>query len=248
MMLSNYQRDLALTYWVGEKTFSCSACGPRAYTSTVGHPCCPPTLTGRKCIAVTHKPGSPQPPDQGGRDHSRPPRWPRSSKWDTPSSHTPFKPTWGRPFGGASARGWFGHPGCFARCSSRHRESLQPARSLHLTRFLFFTQLPADNKLSIRSPQEHLQLSSLSRTSAWPRTNSSILNCSQMSHLQLFYCPNCPDLRGTSGNWISSHFSNKSTSVAKHRSKRTGLLQVWGKSNQEWKNCPSNYCSILCKE
>lgn len=43
-------------------------------------------------------------------------------------------------------------------------------------------------------------------------------------------------------------FSNKSPLVVKHRSNGKGLLQVWGKSNQEWKNCPSNYSSILCKE
>lgn len=90
--------------------------------------------------------------------------------------------------------------GCLAGCSSHHQQSLQPARSPTLNSFPILYSLPADNKLSIRSPAEHLQLSSLSRTSAWPRVSGSIPNCSHTSHLQLFCRQNGPDLRAELGN------------------------------------------------
>lgn len=115
----------------------------------------------------------------------------------------------GVPFGGASEMGGccgcpcLGlvlSPGALLGAAAAVRGACSLPDPLHLTHFLFFTQLPADNKLSIRSPQEHLQLPSLCRTSAWPRTNSSILNRSHMSHLQPFLCHNCPDLRGVLGN------------------------------------------------
>lgn len=153
-------------------------------------------------VTPTHRPR--------GRDHSRHPRRPSSSKRDAASSHACCEPTRGCPFGGASGRGGchrrpcpgagLGAPAALLGAAAAIRRACSLPDPLHLTHFLFFTQLPADNKLSIRSPQEHLQLSSLSCTSAWPRTNSSSLNRSHMSHLQLFYCHNCPDLRGVLGN------------------------------------------------
>lgn len=90
--------------------------------------------------------------------------------------------------------------GCLAGCSSRHQQSLQPARSPTLNSFPILYSLPADNRVSIRSPAEHLQLSSLSPTSARPHVSGSIPNCSHTSHLQLFCRQNCPDSRGGLGN------------------------------------------------
>lgn len=136
----------------------------------------------------------------------RPPLAPQMSQqqqWDTASSDTHFGPAEGCPFGGALERGlpgWFGSPGCLAGCSSCHQQSLQPARSPTLNSFPILYSLPADNRLSIRSPAEHLQLSSLSCTSAWPLVNSSIPNSSHTSHFQLFCPQNCPDSRGGLGN------------------------------------------------
>lgn len=175
----------------------------------MGRPCCPPTSTGRKHIAVTHYPGSPQPTDHGGETARGTPDDQAAANETQPHLTHVVNPLRGVPLGVPREGGCHGHPcpraglgapAALLGAAAAIRRACSLPDPLHLTHFLFFTQLPADNKLSIRSPQEHLQLSSLSRTSAWPRTNSSSLNRSHTSHLQLFYCRNCPDLRGVLGN------------------------------------------------
>lgn len=195
----------------------------------MGLPCCPPTLTGQK-HSDTHWKSQWHTEQSGHWDHPWHPRCPSSRTVTQPHlTHVLDQQRgslWDALERGVSRLVW--EPGC----SSCHQQSLQPARSPTLNSFPILYSLPADNRLSIRSPPEHLQLSSLSRTSAWPR---------ERLHPKLFTHEPFATLLSPKLPWLQRRvrklnflvFSNKSTAVAKHRSKRAGFLQVWGKSNEE---------------
>lgn len=123
----------------------------------------PPPWTGRKHIAGTHKPGSPQPVDHGGKPTPGIRDDQAAVKETQPHLTQVLKRPRGVPLrGGPLPRAGLGAPGALLGVAAAVRRACSLPDPLHLTHFLFFTQLPADNKLSIWSPQEHLQLSSLS--------------------------------------------------------------------------------------
>lgn len=187
---------------------------------------------------MTQWTGSPQ---QRGWDHPRHPRYPSNRNETRPHLTHILDQQRGVPLGVPWKEGchsWFGSHGCLAGCSSRHQQSLQPARSPTLNSFPILYSLPADNKLSIRSPPEHLQLSSLSRTSAWPRASGSIPNCSHMSHLQLFCRHNCPNSRGRLGNWISLCFQIKVLRWQSTEAKEQASYRCEAKATRNGKAAP----------
>lgn len=86
-------------------------------------------------IAGTHKPGSPQPVDHGGKTTPGIQDDQAAANETQPHLTQVLNRLRGVPSGGTPAPGWFGSSGCFAWCSSRRQESLQPARSPTLNSF-----------------------------------------------------------------------------------------------------------------
>lgn len=165
----------------GEVSFSCFASRPQASSSPVGLPCCPPTLTGQKNSDTQWKSQTEQGhPNTGAETSPGTPDVPAEEMRHSLIWHT----FWTNR--GVSLLGCLGTRGATAGLGARalgwvqQLPSAEPAACQIPTfnSFPILYSLPADNRLSIRSPPEHLQLSSLSRTSARPRASGSIPNCS----------------------------------------------------------------------
>lgn len=153
-----------------------------------------------------------------------------------------FRTNRGSPFGGALERGvpwfvweprvlWLGAAAAISRACSL-------PDPLHLTHFLFFTQCLQTISCQSDPHQNIYNYLPAPRTSARPRTSGSIPNCSHTSHLQLFCHQNCPDSRGSLGNWISSCFQIKVLRWQSTEAKEQASYRCEAKATRNGKPAP----------